>query len=403
MMSYAICNDTNECNSNHFLTMNSGSNRRINRGKGLLIPVTSLIAPPAPSESIASWWHRQLAVLPAEMQSDLKSISRRNKSREFYIVIVTVSGDGNAWFGIRCTTNSKQRIPVEPDLIDNWVMDAVCIKAIAKDTLIPRAGGLVSLQSKKACLVGCGSLGGYVADMLCSSGIGHLTLIDDDFYKIENIHRHMLDPNYLYSPKVDGLKFDLEHKYPFLTVKPVKKKMLSIKDPDFWKKFDVIIVATGSPTHERKFNEYVNLHDIAVPVVYSWTEPFGVGGHAVTTTSGVPGCLACSYINNENDEPGLYPNINFIQQNQNVMASIDGCGTEFLAFSSVDSIQTATIATKLAIKCVNGVVNQGNSISWKGDPELATATGVKLTHRYWRFKGALQNLPIARESCVVCQ
>ncbi len=399
---YAIADTEHHRNSKHYLLKNSKSSKRINKGKGLLIPIDPLLPPPSPTESIDDWWRKQITSLSENKQRKLANFSRLNKAREFFIVCNSTIGSDAVWFGIYCASNQKINLPLTPDSMTNWVLEAIETDVVSKDMLIPRGGGEIQLNERNVCLVGCGSLGGYISDMLASSGIGQLTLIDNDIYKIENIHRHKLDPNFLFYFKSEGLKFDLEYKYPFLKIISNKKKLLDITEIDFWKKFDVIIVAIGSPTHERKFNEFIRFTGIKTPVIYTWNEPFGIGGHALATFSDKKGCLACAYIDNDTDEPGLYPNVNFIKRDQNIMTSIGGCGTEFIAFSSIDSMQTAAIAAKLAIRCLLGEIVHGVSVSWKGDSLMAEQTGITLTHRYWRFNNVLKYVPLGRESCNVC-
>lgn len=400
---YAIAPNINECNAGHRLLQNSRNNNRIIKGKGVLVPISHLLPPPSPNESIENWWRRQLTELPEDYQRNLSEYSRKNKARELFIICnAEVAGSKTLWFGIYCTNLQKQNLPLTIGSISGWAFDAIQLDIVSKEMLITRGGGALELNKLNACVVGCGSLGGYISDMLASSGIGKLTLVDYDVYKIENMHRHILDPTYLFFYKNDGLKFDLEYKYPFLNVSTNTKRLLEISEVEFWNKFDVIIIAIGSPTHERKFNEFVRKNGIKPPVIYTWNEPFGIGGHALANFSDKTGCLACAYINNETDEPDLYPNINFIARNQRVMKNIGGCGTEFLAFSAIDSMQTAAIATKLALRCVRGELEQGVSVSWKGQANMTEQVGIELTHRYWHFNSNLKDIPLERSACDIC-
>lgn len=399
---YAIAVNLGGCNANHFLVKNSRNNKRINKGKGVLIPISFLLPPPAPDASIKSWWGKQLSVLSDSFQHSLAEYSRHNKAKELFIICHAIVDSDTVWFGIHCSNTQKNNLPLAPNSMNDWTLEAIKIDVVSKDILIPRGGGEIELNKRNVCLVGCGSLGGYISDMLASSGVGKLTLVDYDIYKIENIHRHKLGITHLFYQKNKGLKCDLEYKYPFLNVHTYCKKLLDISDVTFWNDFDLIIVAIGSPTHERKFNEFARENSIKPPVIYTWNEPFGIGGHAIATFSNKKGCLACAYINNEYDEPDLYPNINFIQRGQSIMTSIGGCGTEFIAYSGIDSMQTSVMVAKLAIKCMQEDINHGISVSWKGEPNIEKQEGIILTHRYWRFNSNLEYIPLLRDACVVC-
>ena len=47
------------------------------------------------------------------------------------------------------------------------------------------------LASKKVCVIGCGGLGGYIAEMLLRVGVQGLTLIDQDVFDETNLNRQL--------------------------------------------------------------------------------------------------------------------------------------------------------------------------------------------------------------------
>ena len=47
------------------------------------------------------------------------------------------------------------------------------------------------LKTKKAVVVGCGGLGGYVAELLARIGVGRLTLVDGDVFAVSNLNRQL--------------------------------------------------------------------------------------------------------------------------------------------------------------------------------------------------------------------
>ena len=48
------------------------------------------------------------------------------------------------------------------------------------------------LLTKKAAVVGCGGLGGYIIEFLPRIGLGHLTLIDGDVFAASNLNRQLI-------------------------------------------------------------------------------------------------------------------------------------------------------------------------------------------------------------------
>ena len=48
------------------------------------------------------------------------------------------------------------------------------------------------LGNRRAAIVGCGGLGGYLIEFLARAGLGHLTLIDGDVFVASNLNRQLL-------------------------------------------------------------------------------------------------------------------------------------------------------------------------------------------------------------------
>ncbi len=51
---------------------------------------------------------------------------------------------------------------------------------------------LDALRMKRACIVGCGGIGGYVIELLARIGIGVLTIVDGDSFAVSNLNRQLL-------------------------------------------------------------------------------------------------------------------------------------------------------------------------------------------------------------------
>lgn len=64
----------------------------------------------------------------------------------------------------------------------------------SKQILFPQIGikGQRKLQKSKVLIVGCGGLGGVIADNLTRAGIGHIKIIDRDYVESDNLQRQIL-------------------------------------------------------------------------------------------------------------------------------------------------------------------------------------------------------------------
>jgi len=75
------------------------------------------------------------------------------------------------------------------------------------------------LKQKKVTVIGCGGLGGYIAEMLCRIGIGSITLVDDDIIDESNLNRQLIShSNNIGKKKAFELKARLQQINPNLNV-----------------------------------------------------------------------------------------------------------------------------------------------------------------------------------------
>ena len=71
-----------------------------------------------------------------------------------------------------------------------------------------------TLSGKRLVIIGCGTIGGYLAEMLVKAGAGtaggQLTLVDFDSLYPQNIGRHRLGFPNLFSNKATGMVEELQ-------------------------------------------------------------------------------------------------------------------------------------------------------------------------------------------------
>lgn len=126
------------------------------------------------------------------------------------------------------------------------------VEAIDRDTLFLRnrpRPDVGDLRDKKIAVIGCGTIGGYVADLLAKAGAGSgekgsLTLFDGDSLSPGNLSRHRLPARFLGWNKADGLaeliKEDSLHRI-FVDVRMEDFEVNS----DNIRKYDIVIDAAG--------------------------------------------------------------------------------------------------------------------------------------------------------------
>src|SRR5690606_16795937 len=123
--------------------------------------------------------------------------------------------------------------------------------------------------------------------------------------------------------KVDALQLELTMKYPFVTVNALRHRIESLinNNPEKLKEFDLIIVAVGHPQTELYLNKVLQSTEGMPPTLFTWLEPYGIGGHALLTLNqGRSGCFACLY-GSRSDDDSLYNCASFAAPNQSFAIS----------------------------------------------------------------------------------
>jgi len=104
-----------------------------------------------------------------------------------------------------------------------------------------------TLLYQKIALIGAGTLGSNLANILIRNGAGlpnaeaSLVIIDNDIFEPENFSRHHLGLNYVGLPKAVALTHDLKIKNPYANIQEETKSVEIIDLSDF----DIVIDSTG--------------------------------------------------------------------------------------------------------------------------------------------------------------
>jgi len=148
------------------------------------------------------------------------------------------------------------------------------------DWIHSRGGDGRSYVDKAVVIIGCGSLGGYIAHSLAKSGVGKLLLVDNEMLEWSNIGRHVLGADYVYSPKADSLKKSLLKEMPHLTIEARVGKWQTLleKEDGLFNNYDLIISSIANWRFEKPLNS-LSMRKLIPPVLFTWLEPFAVVGH----------------------------------------------------------------------------------------------------------------------------
>ena len=308
-------------------------------------------------------------------------VAGRAHDPEYLVVGLPRPSGGRALFGIRFDAIRE----LHPLTEGGSAARLTPISIVRRDRgfLVQRGGGHMELESKRVLLLGCGSVGGHLAFVLARAGIGALTLVDHDILTPENTYQHVLGKPYWGKRKALVMKQALTVQLPLIDVRAIPETIEAALDQNLiaLNDFDLIVSALGNPTSELALNERVR-RDVGPPIIYTWLEPLGIGGHAVLTGyRDEPGCIACLYTRSDDMDGSLHNRAAFGAKDQTYGRSIAGCSNLYTPYGALDATRTAELAARLAIDALIGREQHNVLCSWKGDTTAFTEAGFQLSGR----------------------
>ncbi len=208
------------------------------------------------------------------------------------------------------------------------------------------------LKNKRIVLVGCGAIGGYVAQALVRLGagtgnFGEFVLIDPDIIGAENLGRHYLGMNNLFKPKAEALRQELSRQFPYARIS-VQAETVCAKQKFFTG--DLIVDATGEEAVSEMINGYHVEQTIRVPpVLYVWIKGNGECVQSLFVDSRRYGCFRCLRITDTSRYmEDRFPTITHPPQRRHL-----GCRS-FTPYAVSAPMHAAALATDAVIDWMKG-------------------------------------------------
>ena len=329
-----------------------------------------------------------------------------HRSRETVVFSLPKSGGGLTFFAVEFD-GVRGPHPLVKGRYD--AVRHVHVERFDRGFLVPRGGGDDALSRARALVIGCGAVGSRVAVELARSGILHLTLVDPDVMRMANVFRHVLGRSAFGLNKAQAMKARIEADLPYVNVEAVPTKIEgavgdgTVRLSDY----DLVVCATGDPTGELALNERLRSTPTGPAVVYTWVEPYGIGGHALLVRPGHPGCLECLYTSSDPEAAALANRAAFAAApptGRTYGKALSGCGSLFTPYGSVDAAQSALVAVRLSVGALTDAVDGNPLVSWTGDAIGFEAEGFSVTARHGRGADALaaERLGYIAPGCPVC-
>ena len=144
-------------------------------------------------------------------------------------------------------------------IMDNQIVtDKACVtdneramdkeKAFLRSAMLIGKDNLLKLQRSHVAVFGVGGVGGFAVEALCRSGVGEITVIDNDTVSETNINRQIIaTTETIWLDKTEVIKKRLESINPDIKVNAVKEFFLpSVSDKFDFCAFDYVIDAVDT-------------------------------------------------------------------------------------------------------------------------------------------------------------
>ena len=227
------------------------------------------------------------------------------------------------------------------------------------------------LQARKVAVIGCGSVGSEVAELLAKAGVGELSFVDNDYLTSANLGRHLLGISHLGRNKAKGVATELQRRLPHLKVgSTFTSKFERLKPAELARLagMDMIVTAGLDIEGEAAVNAWRQTLERPPAYVSTWVEAYALVGHAV---------LLFGKDDLMTRFEGERPTFRLTDWPAGTGGLIveAGCGNVFQPHGAIDLQTSIAMAAKLALDALLGQVPASCRRVWFGDRESVAAHG----------------------------
>ncbi len=160
------------------------------------------------------------------------------------------------------------------------------VKRVDPEFMLMRGGNGNSFTDKKVLVIGGGSVGNAISEELIKAAVINVDVVDKETLEVDNCYRHNCGFKYVHKKKAEAIKEKLSSYYPHSKVTAFSisiENAISKKRINF-KSYDAVIVATGNATVNQFLMQFYKKEIRGKPVLFSWLDPYGIGGHCLIVT-----------------------------------------------------------------------------------------------------------------------
>lgn len=265
-----------------------------------------------------------------------------------------------------------------------------------------RGGDGKDLSKKAVLLIGCGSLGGYVAHLLCRAGVGRLTITDNDRLGWENLGRHILGASSIGQWKAEALAEQLKGELPHLQITGIAKDWRDVYESsqNIFNEHNLVISTVADWRCEGPLNYFKRKIEMP-PLLLGWLEPHAVAGHCLVI-SHEGGCFECA----ANEFGQFNHNVaNFVEST--ICREPGGCA-HYQHYGPTALMPVASMIATVVVESLLNLPTESFLNTWISSKEHLDSVGATLTEIWSRevdvggFSKTFKKIWKKSDSCHLC-
>lgn len=216
-------------------------------------------------------------------------------------------------------------------------------------------GAFAQRQAKRLLVLGCGSLGSPIIELMARAGIGNITIVDPDLFLPENCSRHVLGLSSAFQGKATQLADRLTREIPGVSVQGVPALASSwVSDRVSPGMFDLVVDCTGESSVRALLSQYRHSAFEGTSIVHAWLEPFCAAAHVVL--------VGASDVWPMSDPADAL--VNAAEWPESTKHEIPACGAGFHPYGVADTWQAAGFVAERILSVLDRVSGDSGIWSW---------------------------------------